>query len=408
MAGVIYLSVLLSTLRLVRGQDPPCSVIPTLLNNDKGDSPCQIFSDLMGAPQCSGFSPVGAFTTQVLATPTALESSSSSNTLQCWCSTVSYYLFTACSSCQGLPQMTWSDWIGQCSATGTSIAVGYFPGTLPHNISIPAWAMVESTGDFSVSTADAIASLGFPDTGPVTTLEIELTTNTLEPSIFSQQSAPSFLPALPTSAAGGAYHSSGTVTVYASTTSTPLQNQLPTVSRHLAEPTNTFSTPSDSHGASVSESFPIAPVIGGVVGGIILVLVSICLVCLLWRKRRRSRDHFELNDKPAPLLPLVWLPGRRASDDSPISPHPISLTDSTSSVTPSVGHARGRTPPPEYADLSRSGTMVLSTQTVLPSPVNPEARCRHEDRIREKTVLAFGRQPKPLPSLLPNTSAPRV
>ncbi|KZO90094.1 hypothetical protein CALVIDRAFT_558872 [Calocera viscosa TUFC12733] len=194
MADVVLLFLLLFALCAPRafGQDSACTAIPTLFNNDRGESPCQVFSDLMTAPQCSGISNVGAVTVapDPEATATVLAGyESAPNTVVCWCSTVTYYALSACSACQGLPWMSWDVYSERCSAGSVNVAVGYFPLPVPQNTSIPAWAMLEAVGNFSLSVAEDIASLSYPDTGPTVTLEVTIVPSSLSTTATSDSSS---------------------------------------------------------------------------------------------------------------------------------------------------------------------------------------------------------------------------
>ncbi|KZT51885.1 hypothetical protein CALCODRAFT_111312 [Calocera cornea HHB12733] len=381
------------------GQDA-CSVIPTLFNNDKGQTPCQVYSELMNAPQCSG---IGALTVPPEPVPTTFGSYQAPNVLDCWCSTVAYYIFSACSTCQGQASLSWDEYSAQCTAGSIGITVGSFPGTLPEGTSIPAWAMLDAIGNFSLPVIEEVVSFSYPDTNPTSTFPV----NPLSLSSVTTSS--------PTLSGSSPANSSAPFTS-GSATAPPIGAPSHGVVTYASLPPTTWPQPFTwSEGSeptilptsqpSARQSMSLKPIVGGAVGGACAILISLaCLHYLLWRRKRYAADKYRISLGGAGLsAPIPWMP---RPDEAPFSSYRVSLSGSTSPMPTSANRPRGETPPPEYTDLSRRATTVTSSAEHLtqPSPASTSS----SGRSREKVVGRTNRSPRhiypPLVNIPPTPS----
>ncbi|KAF5326912.1 hypothetical protein D9619_004288 [Psilocybe cf. subviscida] len=130
-----------------------CMAGYTWMNNDHGESPCQVASEL--ASLCSP----GGGTPGIL--PGNTRDNLNSTQTPCTCNTVTYSLSSACTVCRGQSTMTWSSWAQDCNTTVDGL--GRFPVKVPENLIVPLWAynpeMDKTTKAFDVSAARGNATI---------------------------------------------------------------------------------------------------------------------------------------------------------------------------------------------------------------------------------------------------------
>ncbi|EJU03930.1 hypothetical protein DACRYDRAFT_115220 [Dacryopinax primogenitus] len=296
----------------------------TWLSNALGQSPCLVFAELMG--QC--FSGDFAITPDGTGGLMFIIPGSGNLDIPCYCSTVQYYLLSACYSCAGHRSSTWAQYIQECDTVTPVIGRTGYP-ILPSGVLIPSYAMIQSTQDFDLMLADQIGLDGLPDTDGTSTVPV-----------FVSGTA---IGAIVNAAGGGGYSTSWvtTQTIIASTptrgTSSRTTSGTMNTGPGLVVPSNTGSSqqstsrPSSASSTSSSQAAPssavdtaasssmsgarLGAIIGGAVGGCICLLALIATVILLCRRRnRQSQYRVSLTSarggvfSPPPPSPAPWFP----------------------------------------------------------------------------------------------------
>ncbi|KAF9646150.1 hypothetical protein BDM02DRAFT_288023 [Thelephora ganbajun] len=97
--------------------------------NSKGESPCDIGTELMAVCWGTGY------TTYSLPPGASYWGPWKGYDTPCVCSTVTWCLFAACGFCQDQAAISWSMWSYNCSNT----TIGSFPLNIPQQVIIPHW-----------------------------------------------------------------------------------------------------------------------------------------------------------------------------------------------------------------------------------------------------------------------------
>ncbi|KAM5537640.1 hypothetical protein V8D89_008718 [Ganoderma adspersum] len=237
------------------------------MTNSKGQSPCLVtawlWTPCYGTGNATFVPPVP--TNWVYQGPLAKDPFDST---PCDCNTVLYSTMAACGICQGAGIEPWPTYKVNC----TKLFNGTYPESVPGGTAIPAWAFLDVTmnSTFNVDAAKALAEQDPPDVTDVTSS-----------SAFASQSSSGSAPPSPSTASSPA---SSTTTPPTSTTS------------------GTSTTNSSAHGNN-----PV-PLVGGIVGGILgLLLIGTLALFIVLRHRRRTRKARPNAHEPrAPAMSEFW------------------------------------------------------------------------------------------------------
>ncbi|KAF8524019.1 hypothetical protein JB92DRAFT_3093926 [Gautieria morchelliformis] len=148
------------SLRKVVGQASTKAIctVDQWTTNEKGQNPCFVASALQ-APCHSGQWNIPALTPGSVYTG-PLQGQSN----DCACSTVTYALISACSSCQNGSVSTWLQWSTNCASPDVSIST--YPRDIPSLVTVPAWAYLNVTNGWDAGAAQRFQSAGIPDSSP--------------------------------------------------------------------------------------------------------------------------------------------------------------------------------------------------------------------------------------------------
>ncbi|KLO10748.1 hypothetical protein SCHPADRAFT_504622 [Schizopora paradoxa] len=311
----VWMGVLLlgSGSAMVNAQVATCFQGYQYFNNEEGQSPCQVFSNLMTA--C--LSPTAPFPVPELSDSSYSIPSGGAN--PCACNTVTYSMMSACSVCQNEAQVlpSYTTWSQSCNAAQVNNGNLRFPANIPSGTSIPSWAFnsLDVNNNFVFALAEThTASDSFPVTSSSTTnnrfadpsasstsmsAHPEQTPQTfINRTISTTSTSPSVQPQLPSQTANGTAITTGSSTTTIpsnpeqtnSTTVAPQPSPNPTVPI-----TSTTQTTGNSHSttaaatAALGKSHEPLGIVLGVVGALfVLVLVLIGYMMLRRRARRRA------------------------------------------------------------------------------------------------------------------------
>lgn len=141
---------------LVNGQHTEAQCTVTSLDwtfNSLGQTPCLVAAYLQGS--CTGKD----FNVPAIDID---EHYINTDPDQCFCSTVTYSLLSACAICQGAEISSWAIYTTNCTANKIPISPdGQFPLPVPSNTSVPSWAqqLVQTSGTFDISRARTVAEV---------------------------------------------------------------------------------------------------------------------------------------------------------------------------------------------------------------------------------------------------------
>ncbi|KAI0748113.1 hypothetical protein C8Q80DRAFT_1270557 [Daedaleopsis nitida] len=227
-------------------------------------SPCLMAAYIMGSCE-----PDGNWDLQALPDvafqyrgPTADEAN------ECTCSSVAYALSSACGFCQGAGWPEWSaTWTKNCPPE--LVHNGSFPHPIPRGTRIPEWAFVPIAG--FLDEFDGVQAMDKGD-------ELE-STGTATPT-GSPGSSPSLTAATTTRATHSGNGIGGSPT--GSTTGTMAESESDGPSTGAGTSPSTMSPPG-------TNSIHVAPIVGGVIGGLVVFAIIAGLLVYFLFMRRRQR-----------------------------------------------------------------------------------------------------------------------
>lgn len=214
--------------------------------NSLGQDPCAISSQLDAA--CRG---VGSYTIPPLNSTQNYVPPQKDSTadLTCDCDTVMYSLYMACSTCQGGIIYSWAKYIAQCE----TVYVTQYPHDVPYGTAVPHWAFYDVTTLPNQTYSDSVAmSVG---------RNPEATAKVLSTATFGTSTTRSGSKSSSTSGSG-------------------------------SNPTNT-----STNGGSGSKT-PLAAIVGGAVGGVVLISVAVIAGILISRRKKNSGSQPPLQPLP--------------------------------------------------------------------------------------------------------------
>ncbi|KAF9035187.1 hypothetical protein BJ165DRAFT_1510710 [Panaeolus papilionaceus] len=147
-------------------------------------------------------------------------------------------------------------------------------------------------------------------------------------------------------------------------------------------------TPGDNAQASTKKSTPVGPIIGGVLGGLLaIVLILLALLLMGRRKKKKRMSYYESNNKPRPITPPPLGEVKPFVVNHPELPSSTDA-DSTTNLSTITAATGNRTAMGEKARLaqaqarSRSNRDIRSLQTTNASPSSPVPSSSRADELR--------------------------
>ncbi|KAH7929703.1 hypothetical protein BV22DRAFT_1029106 [Leucogyrophana mollusca] len=144
---IMGVAVLLAALSGAKAQESnvTCMASYSWANNQLHQDPCTVASWLEGVCYSNGWVIPALGTGNVYLGPTATQSQ------PCECNTVVYSLMSACGACQGASFVSWSEWIVNCTTSGSG-----YPEEIPSGTEVPGWAYLDlPTGYWNATAAQA-------------------------------------------------------------------------------------------------------------------------------------------------------------------------------------------------------------------------------------------------------------
>ncbi|KAF9475868.1 hypothetical protein BDN70DRAFT_923727 [Pholiota conissans] len=232
--------------------------------NDKGQTPCLVAAYLesaCGTPTQVNSLPVD---NRYLG-PTAATQN------PCLCSSVTYFMVSACGGCQSRNFQNWTTWSANC--IGTTVTT--FPEKVPSTIDVPEWAF----------------------------LNVTLTGDTLDP-VAAQNALKGISPP----------------TLTPASTTTPA-----TAFSDAPSSTSPAVTTTQSSEKSHSNAGAIA---GGVVGGLVLLAVIVIAVLWLYMRKRRNSVQQDLTFDSRALISTSPMMSQQTGSSQPLNngPSPVSFS----------------------------------------------------------------------------------
>jgi len=258
---------------------PTCPTWWSWSFNSLGQSPCAVAAQLQGVCDNGKFSIPSLVSGDHYVGPGSKDSPD-----MCTCNTVVYSLVSACGACQNGTWLTWNAWTVNCSAVDPPST---FSNAIPNGTKVPAWAFLNVTEE---GTWDPDLSYDVGDSPEVS----GATLSPLSTPTTTQTSVPSLSPSQSQFAS-----KSGPTTTQPSVPGLS-SSQSPFVSKY-------------SH-----HSNKTAAIVGGVLGGIVFIVLTIVL--MLWRqriKRRRATRAAAASILSNLAVPLQDKVSKRNQDDPP-------------------------------------------------------------------------------------------
>ncbi|OSD01791.1 hypothetical protein PYCCODRAFT_474053 [Trametes coccinea BRFM310] len=241
----------------------------------------------------------------------------------CVCSTIPYSLLYACALCSDRKdlQISFGQYSGQLDCENTA-PVGQYSGPT-FGVDIPSWAYQQLTASdtFDVTKAKEVSGNSPPGIASPSPASTQVPQPTTQPSQeFPSSSGQPMTSSSPGGAPGAVNASSTNPLETGSPTATlgdgassgeytgagasstdrhpppsgheAVSAELGVTGSHVASPSSpgaTFATSSPSALGATSSASRVGPIVGGVIGGIVIVILALVVALLLLRRRREHR-----------------------------------------------------------------------------------------------------------------------